>query len=328
MAIYGHQTGTIKDTETDQFYMDVVRGLTSTPKYLQSKYFYDAVGDQLFQQIMHSPEYYLFRSELEIFSEQTEELANTLLANHQDVDIVELGAGDATKSTHLLKYLKENGNHFTYYPVDISKNVIQLLEREMPKRIPGLNVHGLNGDYFEMLHQSYEVSSRRKIVLFMGSNIGNFTPKEAQHFLKSLHKSLLPGDLLLIGFDLKKHPAQILAAYNDKGEITKQFNLNILTRINQQLDADFNVHAFDHFPVYDPVTGACKSYLVSTKQQLVHIGNTTTVELDKNEPIYMELSQKYTVAETDELAESTGFAPKQYFFDSEKWFLDVVWEVK
>ncbi len=169
MAIYRHQAGTVETAAATQFYNDVVRGLSSSPKFLSSKYFYDATGDRLFQQIMHLPEYYLTRSEQEIFLMQTKELAAPVLKRFNEFDVLELGAGDATKSTHLLRYLVESGKTFTYYPVDISENVIRLLEREMPQRIPGLQVEGLNGDYFEMIQKSYEVSPRRKVVLFLGS---------------------------------------------------------------------------------------------------------------------------------------------------------------
>ncbi|GAC1451768.1 MAG: L-histidine N(alpha)-methyltransferase [Chitinophagaceae bacterium] len=306
---------------------DVLRGLTATPKFLQSKYFYDAEGDQLFQQIMQSPEYYLTACELEIFSQQTETLAQTFLERYDDFDVVELGAGDASKSIYLLQYLSQNSLRFTYYPVDISKNVIRFLEKEIPKSIPGLELHGLNGEYVEMIAAANKISKKRKVVLFLGSNIGNFTPAEASHFLASLQECLLPGDLLLTGFDLKKNPKQILAAYNDAAGITKQFNLNLLKRINKELGGDFDISRFDHYPIYDPLTGACKSYLVSLQQQCVILyGGTATIQFSKDEVIQTELSQKYSVEEINALAERTGFTPVAHFFDSRKWFVDAVWE--
>ncbi len=325
MAIHRHPAGTIEKGEVHPLYADVIKGLSSSPKYLPSKYFYDAEGDRLFQQIMQCPEYYLTRCEMEIFLMQTKALAVPLLKRFHEFDILELGAGDATKSTHLLRYLSQCGKEFTYYPIDISKNVIQLLEEEMPQRIPGLQVQGLHGDYFEMIEKSYEVSKYRKLVLFLGSNIGNFTPEDAALFLLALSHQLKSNDLVLIGFDLKKNPKQILAAYNDRLGVTKAFNLNLLRRINSELGADFDLTQFDHYPTYDPVSGGCKSYLISLDDQEVHIGNGS-FPFYRNEPVWTELSQKYSEQEINALAVHSGFRPIAGFYDCKHFFLDVVWE--
>jgi dimethylhistidine N-methyltransferase len=325
MAIHGHSTGEMIETVKTEFEQAVLKGLGSNPKFLSSKYFYDAEGDKLFQQIMACPEYYLTRCEMEIFSQQTGALAHEILRKHNNFDIVELGPGDATKSIYLLQHLKKQGLNFTYYPVDISKNIVHDLEETLPKQIAGLKVHGLNGEYLEMLKAANQHSQKAKLVLFLGSNIGNFSPEEAVWFLKSVHKQLRPGDLLLMGVDLKKNPKQILAAYNDKGGITLAFNLNLLERINRELQAGFDIAAFDHYPTYNPVTGACRSYLVSLKKQQVRIGGRTIAFLPY-EPVYVELSQKYAVAEIDDMALQTGFKPLSHFYDSQGWFLDALWE--
>jgi L-histidine N-alpha-methyltransferase len=325
MAVYRNQVGTIDTIEKTPFYRDVMQGLSSNPKFLQSKYFYDAEGDRLFREIMQLPEYYPTRCELEIFTKQTKELAAPVLNRLREFDVLELGAGDAVKSTNLLRYLKEAGKSFTYFPVDISQNVIQLLEKEMPQRIRDLNVQGLRGDYFEMIKKSYQVSDRRKLVLFMGANIGNFTPEEAEHFLSALNDELKAGDLLLIGFDLKKNPKTILSAYNDAAGVTKAFNLNLLRRINRELQGDFNLQKFDHFPTYDPVTGTCKSYIISQEEQEVRIGNEV-VSFYTDEPVWTELSQKYSTEEISELAIHTGFHPIAERYDGRHWFVDCIWE--
>jgi L-histidine Nalpha-methyltransferase len=325
MAVYRNQVSTIETKYNEQFYEDVLSGLSSSPKFLPSKYFYDAEGDAIFQQIMQLPEYYLTRSEQEIFLMQTKEMALLFLKKFSEFDIIELGAGDATKSTHLLRYLFEQGVDFTYYPVDISENVIQLLEEEIPQRIPGLKVEGLHGDYFEMIKKSYEVSQKRKIILFLGSNIGNFKTEEAKRFLSSLNKQLVKGDLVLIGFDLKKNPKQILAAYNDRLGVTKAFNLNLLQRINNELDGDFDISQFEHYPTYDPMSGACKSYLISLQDQEVNIGDES-ISFYRNEPIWTELSQKYSEQEIKQMAADAGFKPLSNFYDCRHWFLDAVWE--
>ncbi|TKK66974.1 L-histidine N(alpha)-methyltransferase [Ilyomonas limi] len=325
MAIHRHQAGTVELTAKERFYREVIHGLSSTPKYLPSKYFYDAAGDRLFQQIMQLPEYYLTRCEHEIFVKQTKALAAPLLQQFETFDVLELGAGDATKSTHLLRYLNDSAKDFTYYPIDISENVIRLLENEMPQRIPGLEVHGLNGDYFDMLAKSYDLSNRNKLVLFLGSNIGNFKRDEAERFLQALNYHLQPGDMVLIGFDVKKNPKDILAAYNDDSGVTKAFNLNLLKRINCELGADFNLTKFDHYPTYNPISGACKSYLISLQNQQVTIGEES-FSFYKNEPVWTELSQKYAEREIDELAMRAGFKPIAKYYDSKDWFVDVLWE--
>lgn len=307
------------------FYKDVLAGLTTFPKKLQSKYFYDAAGDKLFQEIMNCPEYYLTNCELEIFSEQTAALAQTLISRFEAFDLIELGAGDATKSTYLLQYLLKTKVDFTYLPIDISSNVINQLEQNLPEKLPGLQMRGLNGDYFDMLKEASQLSSRPKVVLFMGSNIGNMPVKEAHEFCLKLRHELSPNDLLIIGFDLRKNPKTILAAYNDSAGITRNFNLNLLKRMNRELKADFNLDQFDHYPTYDPASGACKSYLVSLIKQQVNLGKHL-IEFEKNELIDMEVSQKYNLQETEALADQAGFKSVQYFFDSKNWFMDVVWK--
>ena len=311
--------------KTDQFYDDVVAGLRSSPKRLNSKYFYDAIGDKLFQDLMACAEYYPTKCELEIFSEKTAEICKAIMADGDAFDLIELGAGDATKSSFLLKYLLEQKADFTYLPIDISDNVISYLNMTLPVTLPGLKIHGLNGEYFKMLKQAASISDKRKVVLFLGSNIGNMPVVEATDFCRELRKHISAGDMVLIGMDLKKNPKTVLAAYNDKGGITKRFNLNLLERINRELGANFNVSKFDHYPTYDPETGACKSYLVSLEDQEVTINKREKVRFLKDEYIYMEISQKFTVLQTEQMAENAGFKPVNSFFDTKKWFTDAVW---
>jgi len=310
--------------KTNQFYEDVIAGLTAAQKYLSSKYFYDATGDKLFQELMNCDEYYPTKSELEIFSEKTAEICTAIIADGDVFDLIELGAGDATKSSYLLKYLLDHQAGFSYFPIDISDNVISYLNMTLPFTLPDLQITGLNGEYFDMLERAASLSNKRKVVLFLGSNIGNLTVVEAERFCMRLREHLSPGDMMLIGFDLKKNPKTILAAYNDKGGITRRFNLNLLERINRELNGDFDPGKFEHYPTYDPITGACKSYLVSIADQDVKIGDET-IHFDKDEPIFMEISQKFTVEQTEQMAMRSGFKPVNQFFDNKKWFLDVIW---
>jgi len=305
------------------FYQDVINGLKASQKYLSSKYFYDEAGDKIFQQIMASPEYYLTRCEMEIMQHQSGAMAT--LFDGEPFDLVELGPGDATKSWHLLRELLRTKAHFTYYPIDISSNVIGWLEDKLPVSLPGLQMQGLNGEYMDRMEYVEQISQRRKVVLFMGANIGNMTIQQATLFCRQLHDRMRPGDLLLIGFDLKKDPGTILAAYNDQQGVTRSFNLNLLKRINRELHADFNIEQFGHYPVYDPGTGACKSYLISKVAQQVHIGDEAVISFSENEAIFMEISQKYSLQETYYLARQAGFSPVHEFYDSKKMFADILW---
>lgn len=313
-----------KEIAENAFFKDVVEGLSSKSKYLQSKYFYDRAGDGLFQEIMRCPEYYPSNCEMEIFIEQHAELARAMMCDGSDFDLVELGAGDAIKTNFLLKYLVEQGGRFAYKPIDISENIIDYLNSTLPFTIPGLQIEGLKGDYLTMLKEAGAGSQKRKVVLFLGSSIGNMNMADAAEFCTEIRNALSFGDMLLIGADLRKDPKTILAAYNDKCGITKQFNLNLLTRMNRELGADFDIRQFDHFPTYDPLTGACKSYLVSLKSQTIQIGSYV-ISFQKDEIIDMEISQKYTLEDTRALAEVSGFMPVADFYDKKNWFLDTLW---
>jgi dimethylhistidine N-methyltransferase len=307
----------------NQFLDDVLKGLQASPKYLDSKYFYDKEGDRLFQKIMESDEYYLTNSEMEIFSTQQKCMADAVLKNADTLDVIEFGPGDVTKSVHLLKELSARNAIDNYIPIDISKNIIFFLEDNLPTQIPGLEIKGFAGEYFEMLASAKNVSSNRKLLLFLGANIGNFKFDEMPKFLSRLRNSLSTGDLVLIGFDLKKNPKKILAAYDDAKGYTRAFNLNLLHRINKELNGNFIPDHFEHYAMYDPATGACKSFLISLKKQLVIIGKTEIL-FEKDEPVFMEISQKYSIPQINEIGKECGFQVLAHFFDCEKYFVDVV----
>ena len=307
------------------FLKDVIEGLSAQPKYLQSKYFYDEAGDALFQEIMRSPEYYPSSCEMEIFAEQTGALAGAISCGGNNFDLIELGAGDATKTSFLLEYMIKQGIKFTYKPIDISENIINYLNATLPVVLPGIEIEGLNGDYLEMLKRTATDSPKRKVVLFLGSSIGNMNIADATEFCTRIRRTLSAGDMLLIGSDLRKNPHTVLAAYNDKGGITKRFNLNLLTRMNNELRANFDIQQFDHFPTYDPLTGACRSYLICLKTHAIQIG-PHVIPFHKDEIIDMEISQKYTLEDTRALAHASRFMPVADFYDKKKWFLDTLWK--
>lgn len=308
----------------EKFREEVFKGLGNIPKRLQSKYFYDETGDALFQQIMEMPEYYLTRCELDIFQNRTADLVNVITKQETAFDLIELGAGDATKSSYLLQYLVEQKADFTYMPIDISGHILEILDEKIKAGLPDLEVVCLEGEYFTMLQKATKISKRRKVVMFLGGNIGNMEKEEALGFCRELRSNLNIGDIALIGFDLKKHPQTILNAYNDKAGITSAFNLNLLSRMNAELDSDFDVEQFEHYQNYDPLTGACKSYLISLRQQQVKISDTH-IDFDKNEAIYMEVSQKFSADDIQKLAHQSGFLIMEEVGDSKNWFTDSLW---
>ncbi len=313
-------------TQVDSaFRRDVIRGLSASPKFLLSKYFYDSRGDALFQQIMRCPEYYLTRAEEEILRDKSRDILRACTTPHPTFDIVELGAGDASKTTHLLRAAIDLTFSNRYVPIDISASMVEQLTQTLPVQLPGLEVDGLAGEYFPMLAQLQHNGPTPKLVLFLGGTIGNLLPTEAIAFCKELNNYLKPGDYVLMGFDLRKDPQTILNAYNDKAGLTRAFNLNLLNRINDELGGTFDPANFVHFPVYDPVTGACKSYLVSTCQHDILLDDGTLFRFGKDEPIYMEISQKYTHTQIAKLGNEAGFEPIQTYMDSQQQFTDVLW---
>lgn len=308
----------------NNFAQDILTGLSQSPKKLSSKYFYDANGDRLFQDIMNMPEYYLTDCEYEIFETQKDAILS--LIGEEEFDLVELGAGDGTKTKVLLKYFLEQKADFFYTPIDISGNVLEILEQDLTDNLPDVKLHPIQGDYFEVLGKLKETEQLKKVILFLGANIGNLTPTESLNFLKKIYHNMSEGDLLIIGFDLKKDPAVILNAYNDPAGITAAFNLNILNRINKELEADFQVDGFKHWETYNPLTGATKSYIVSKADQDVKLGTLNkTIHFKAWEAIDVELSQKYDTATIEELAKNTGFTVIKHLTDSRNYFVDSVW---
>jgi len=318
------KTHTAPATALSNFGRDVLDGLTQTPKHLPSKYFYDAEGDRLFQQIMHMPEYYLTDCELEIL--QTHKQAILDQIGEPPFDLIELGAGDGFKTKFLLQHFLEQEADFRYEPVDISANVLKQLETNMQEALPGLSIRSLQGDYFEVLEKVNRQNGKKKAILFLGANIGNLTAEKAGAFLKRIGDNMHAGDQLLIGFDLKKDPEVILRAYDDAAGITAAFNLNLLARINRELGGHFNLEQFRHWETYDPATGQTRSYLVSLDDQTVVIDALEMkVPFDAWEAIHVELSLKYSMRQIEALAPMAGFQVVEHYFDRRRYFVDSLW---
>lgn len=318
---------TEKENTVAQFTQDVIAGLSMNPKRLPSKYFYDAKGDGLFREIMACKDYYVTRCEMEIFTEQTRKIVQAILDEPGEFDLIELGPGDCSKSKYLLRELLNTGVRFNYIPIDISYDVIQDIELNLPNELPGIKISSLNGDYHRMLKAHAASSGRRKFILNLGANVGNMLPEQCYAFVGDLRNNLSKGDIVLMGFDLVKDPKIIRQAYDDSEGITRQFNLNLLHRISNELEADLDISKFEHYCSYDPMTGACKSYLVAVADTSINIG-AETFKLTQHEPIWTEISQKYTLGQIGDIAIANYFQPISVFTDSREWFADVLWEAK
>jgi L-histidine N-alpha-methyltransferase len=310
-----------KTTWDSVFKKEVFEGLNSYPKYLSSKFIYDKKGDELFQDIMAMPEYYLTDSEYEIFDSYTVAITNHFKANSEAFDLIELGAGDGKKTKILLKYLTEKNIDFCYKPIDISQNAIDDLTNTLKTELPKVNVEAEKGEYFEVLERLKTFDKRKKVIMFLGSNIGNLLHSRAIQFLSKLREAMSQDDLLFIGFDKKKNPQTILNAYNDPSGITAAFNKNLLTRINSELGGDFDLEKFIHWELYNPETGTAKSFLVANKAQSVHISALdVTIDFSQWETIHTEISQKYDdktiswLAKESKLTIADSFSGKKNYY--------------
>jgi dimethylhistidine N-methyltransferase len=315
-------------TELTQFAKDVMYGFEQSPKSIPSKYFYDREGDRIFQQIMEMPEYYLTRCEFEILEKQATDILKAAEILDEPFNLVEFGAGDGLKTKLLLNRLTDNEADFIYYPVDISASILNELTDSLANELPGLKVEPMNMDYFSALHAMKELNDQKTLVLFLGSNIGNFHFDEAAVFLEKLKEESKTGDLLLLGVDLKKDPDIILNAYDDPHGITAAFNLNLLSRMNRELEADFDLPSFSHYTLYEEETGEVLSYLRSLKEQMVSINTIRKqVKFGKDELIHTEISKKYGLDELEKLAGQLDFEVINHFRDAKNYFTDTLWRI-
>ncbi|MDB5102857.1 MAG: L-histidine N(alpha)-methyltransferase [Fibrobacteres bacterium] len=307
--------------ESMEFLRDVVDGLSRRAKSLSCKHFYDAEGSRLFERIMRMPEYYPTRCETEILRAFRGDILS--LMDGLPFNLVDLGAGDAAKTRILLEHFHRRGALLSYVPVDVSGDALARMAASVREELPGLTVHPLADEYFPALDRLNGSVPGRKLVLFLGSTIGNFEKREAAAFLKGLRDSLEPDDALLIGFDLRKEPGRVLRAYDDASGLTARFNLNLLERINRELEADFDPDGFVHHAVYDPEEGVARSYLVSRREQAVRIRKAgLTLVIGAWESIHTENAFKYAPEEIRRLAEAAGFVESAVFQDREGLFQD------
>ncbi|MEW6734708.1 MAG: L-histidine N(alpha)-methyltransferase [Acidobacteriota bacterium] len=300
--------------QSDHFRNDIVNGLTKPQKETPAKYFYDKIGSQLFDRICELPEYYLTRADLAILKEFAGEISKLI---GQRAMIIEYGSGDSHKIRILLDALWEP---LVYLPIDISKDYLLQHTPDLAQDYPTLSIVAVCADYTQLdkLPDS-RVTPARKVIFFPGSTIGNLSPPEALQLLKQSAALLTPGDGLLIGVDLKKSPQILNAAYNDSLGITAQFNLNLLSRINRQLNANFDLASFNHYAFYNETEGRIEMHLVSKKDQCVCVDNIE-ITFRRDESIHTENSYKYSISELQEMARIAGFYPQVCWTDPNNLF--------
>ncbi|MFT7519757.1 MAG: L-histidine N-alpha-methyltransferase [Kiritimatiellia bacterium] len=312
--------------DDDDLLNEVAAGLAGTPRRLSSRFFYDDEGSRLFQRITQLETYYPTRTEMALLQEHSAGLAERMPA--QRINVVDLGAGDGHKTEVVLRALLNAGKQVRYVPIDISESAMRGLVDKVSANLPQVEVAGVVAEYFDGLRWLGQQSHRRSLVMFLGSNIGNFNGLSAGRFLRQLQGALHVGDYVMVGFDMKKDIRKMIAAYDDPDGVTARFNLNLLTRINRELDANFDLDHWVHHPSWDPLQGAMVSHLVSTRDQEVFVGALDrSFAFEAWEAIHTEFSYKYSNSEIARLAEVGGYERVHEFRDAKGWFCDALWRV-
>ena len=301
----------------DAIALDVRDGLTATPKRLPAKLFYDEIGSQIFEQITQLPEYYLTRTERSIL----ESFAGEILQQAgPSLTLVELGAGTATKTCILIEELLQRQNRNLFYPIDVSPSALDEAVRQLGQQFPALRVNPIVADYTGGVPALGRIGGR-KLVLYIGSSIGNFEPDEAVRILRRIRRTLRSGDALLLGADFAKSSKILVPAYDDAQGVTASFNKNILARLNRELDADFNLDAFRHIALWNRRVSRMEIYLESLTDQTAFL---PPLDLDltfqAGERIHTENSYKYTDAMIESILHESGFTLEQSWCDRKKWF--------
>lgn len=305
------------------FAEDVYMGLRQEPKAISPKYFYDDEGSRIFQDITKHEDYYLTRTEFLNFIKFGKDISNHI--DDEMIDIVELGVGDGHKTKVLISEFVDAKKKVQFFPIDISAEAIAQVEKTFEDALVE-NITGVVSEYISGVKHLSSHTQNRKLVLFLGSNIGNFNEQERIDFLKSLKKSLNPGDFLLIGFDLKKDIEILTKAYNDSDKHTEKFNLNILKRMNRELGANFNLSDFEHCGFYNPRIGAMESYVLPKRTHDVHIkALNESFQFKAFEPLHLEYSFKFNREDIKNLSMKTGFEIVENFVDERDYFMNSLW---
>jgi L-histidine Nalpha-methyltransferase len=296
---------------------EVYDGLMKRPKSLPPKLFYDATGSELFERITELPEYYLTRTERGILCDRATDI---IAATGHDLKLIELGAGTASKTRLLIRAALNQQAKLDFYPIDVSRSALDEAVAHLNGDFPRLRVTPVVDDYSRGLGQLSRLPGR-KLLLYLGSSIGNFEPMQAGAMLRTMRSSMNPGDALLLGTDMVKSPDVLLPAYDDAQGVTAAFNKNILAHINRELDADFHRDNFSHLALWNPECSRMEMHLESTRPQIVHLRQLgIRVHFNKGERIHTENSYKFTQPIINAILEMSGFVREQTWMDDNGWF--------
>jgi dimethylhistidine N-methyltransferase len=298
----------------------VEEGLASQPKRLPPWLFYDAAGSELFEQITELPEYYLTRTERAILATHADRMI-AQAADRRRLRIAELGAGSASKTRLLLAAAARRQGVVVYEPLDVSMSALEVARERIEREIPGVEVAPRLVDYAHELDLEPSDAGERRLVLYIGSSIGNFEPEAAAMLLRRIHASLQPGDGLLLGVDLVKEDSILRAAYDDAAGVTSAFNRNLLTRLNRELGAEFDAETFAHRAVWNAAESRMEMHLESRVAQSVRVaGLGLDVNFRAGERIHTENSYKYWPGQAEAMLGAAGFAPVESWMDAQGWF--------
>jgi L-histidine N-alpha-methyltransferase len=321
----------VAETQTDEAHVEETRGedqiaaavragLVSLPKRLPPWLFYDEAGSRLFEAITELPEYYLTRTERAIFLLAAEEILERASEGRR-LRIAELGAGSADKTRLLLKAVVERQGSVVYEPVDVSASALKAASRRIEREIAGVYVAAQVSDYTRGLEMEPVGAGERRLVLYIGSSIGNFEPHEALGLLRRVRAGLKTGDGLLLGVDLVKEDSILLAAYDDAAGVTAAFNRNILVRLNRELEGDFDLEGFAHRAVWNEAESRIEMHLESRAAQRVRLAALDMeVDFAAGERMHTESSYKYRTGEAVSLLAEAGFAAAGSWTDGRGWF--------
>jgi len=286
-------------------------------KSINPKFFYDEKGSYLFKKICTLPEYYISRTEVALLRQLEEKLPNHLNGNFR---LVELGSGSSTKTRTLIDILEKSQKHIEYFPIDIS-DILRDSCKELHNDYKNLCITGIIDDYEPALELVKNYDDKNNLIVFLGSSFGNYDPKAGLRFLQKINSLMKSGDLFLLGLDLTKDETVLEKAYNDSQGITAQFNLNVLSRINSELDANFDINKFVHHAVYNKNQNRIEMYLRSLEKQIVNIPKADLVlEIKKDELIHTENSFKFTISQIKEMSALSNFQIQDIWCDEKRYF--------
>lgn len=296
---------------------EVLTGLTNIPKSLPPKYFYDRTGSELFEKICLLPEYYPTRTETAILTSAGEEIAEITGV----CELVELGSGSSTKTRLLLSAYEKLGKPWQYVPIDVSSDILKTSALQLHQEYPLLSILGLVGTYEQALTQLPPSSLTQRMIIFLGSTLGNFTQEECDRTFTQIRETLEIGDYFLLGIDLQKSPEILEAAYNDSQGITAQFNLNMLAHLNRLFDGNFDLNLFQHQAIYNQDNHQIEMYLIAKKNHEVRLNQLELeIKFEEGEKILTEISRKFSLDSIENILKNHSLKTLKHWTDKNDWF--------